>query len=31
VALKFEVANTHQTDRVIANFNEFLAQLAIRF
>jgi hypothetical protein len=31
VALKFEVANTHRTDRVIASFDEFLAQLAIRF
>jgi len=43
VAIKFEVANTHYTDRALANpnlffarlpvtsFNEFLAQLAIRF
>jgi hypothetical protein len=43
VAIKFEVANTHYTDRAVANpnlffarlpvtsFNEFLAQLAIRF
>lgn len=30
-ALKFEVANTHYTDRVVGSFNEFLAQLAIRF
>jgi hypothetical protein len=31
VAIKFEVANTHYTDRIISQFNEFLAQLAIRF
>ena len=30
-ALKFEVANTHYTDRDVGSFNEFLAQLAIRF
>ncbi len=30
-ALKFEVANTHYTDREVGSFNEFLAQLAIRF
>jgi hypothetical protein len=31
VAIKFEVANTHYTDRVVGDFNEFLSQLAIRF
>jgi len=31
VAIKFEVANTHYTDRIVGSFNEFLAQLAIRF
>ena len=31
VALKFEIANTHYTDRVVGEFNEFLSQLAIRF
>jgi len=31
VALKFEVANTHYTDRKLGEINEFLAQLAIRF
>ncbi|HXA35418.1 MAG TPA: hypothetical protein VNW26_03720 [Steroidobacteraceae bacterium] len=31
VAVKFEVANTHYTDRIIGDFNEFLSQLAIRF
>jgi hypothetical protein len=31
VAIKFEVANTHYTDRIVGEFNEFLSQLAIRF
>ncbi len=31
VALKFEAANTHYTDRTVGTFDEFLAQLAIRF
>ena len=31
VALKFEIANTHYTDRTVGEFNEFLSQLAIRF
>lgn len=31
VAIKFEVANTHYTDRIVGDFNEFLSQLAIRF
>lgn len=31
IAIKFEVANTHYTDRVVGDFNEFLSQLAIRF
>ena len=31
VAVKFEIANTHYTDRVVGEFNEFLSQLAIRF
>jgi hypothetical protein len=31
VAVKFEVANTHYTDRIVGEFNEFLSQLAIRF
>lgn len=31
VAAKFEVANTHYTDRTVGQFNEFLSQLAIRF
>jgi hypothetical protein len=31
VAVKFEVANTHYTDRDVRQFNEFLGQLAIRF
>ncbi len=31
VAVKFEVANTHYTDRTVGSFDEFLAQLAIRF
>ena len=31
IALKFEVAQTHYTDRVVGQFNEFLSQLAIRF
>ncbi|HEV7611709.1 MAG TPA: hypothetical protein VGO37_07545 [Steroidobacteraceae bacterium] len=31
VAVKFEVANTHYTDRTVGEINEFLSQLAIRF
>jgi hypothetical protein len=31
VAIKFEVADTHYTDRTVGSFNEFLAQLAVRF
>jgi hypothetical protein len=31
VAFKIEVANTHYTDRVVGQFNEFLSQLAVRF
>ncbi len=31
VAVKFEVANTHYTDRTVGQINEFLSQLAIRF
>ena len=31
VAIKFEVANTPYTDRIVGDFNEFLSQLAVRF
>ena len=30
-AFKFEVAKTHYTDRIVGQFNEVLADVAIRF